>query len=74
MSILIDSKFSQEFKCVKFRIITKVFNCFISINKIEQQCVVLKFLFQSLRLKDHMKTIDIDQSLSNSDILEHRFF
>ena len=44
----------------------------ISIDKFEQQCVVPKVMFQPPRLKDHVHTIDIDQSLSNNAIYEHK--
>ena len=40
----------------------------VSLNK----CFVLKFVLQLPRIKDHMNTIGIDQSLINSDIFEHR--
>ena len=45
----------------------------ISINKFEQQWFVLKCMLQSPRLKYHMNTIGIDQSLSNSALFEHRW-
>ena len=47
---------------------TKLVDCIISINTFEHQCVVLKDKLQSAILKDHMKAIGIDQSLSNSAI------
>ena len=45
---------------------------FISVDTFEQQCAVLKGMLQSNRLKDNMKTIGIDLSLSNNALLEHR--
>ena len=45
-------------------------DCVISIDIFKQRCVVLKGMFQSPRLKYHMNTIDIDQSLSNSAVFE----
>ena len=52
---------------------TKVIDSIISINKFEQQCVVLKGMLQSPRLKYHVHTIGIDRSLSNNAIYEHKF-
>ena len=66
MCFQIDGKSSQAAKCVKSRITTKVIDCVISDDTFEQQCIVLKGMLQSTRLKDNMKTIGIDQSLSNS--------
>ena len=39
----------------------KVIDYILSINKFEQQCVVLKGILQSPWLKDHLQTIGIDQ-------------
>ena len=50
---------------------TKVIEYVLSIDKFEQKCVVLEGMLQSPRLKYHMKTIGIDQSLSNSALFEH---
>ena len=44
----------------------------LSIDKFEQQCVVLKGMLQSPRLKDHAQTIGIHPSLSNNAIYEHK--
>ena len=44
----------------------------LSIDKFEQQYVVLKGMLQSPRLKDHVQTIDIHPSLSNNAIYEHK--
>ena len=63
---------AQAAKCVKSRIVTKLIYSVLSIDKFEQRCVMFKGKLQSLRLKDHMKIICIHQSLSNSDIFEHR--
>ena len=67
-----DSKYAQVANCVKYRIITKVVDCVLSIDTFDQQCVVFKGMLQSPRLKYHMKTIGNDQPLSNSAIFEHR--
>ena len=68
----IDGKSTHAAKCVKSRIITKVIACVLSINKFEQQCVMLKGMLKPIRLKNYVKTIGIDQSLSNSALFEHR--
>ena len=44
----------------------------LSIDTFEQQCVVLKVIFQSLRLKDHIQTIGVDPSVSNNAVYEHK--
>ena len=67
-----DSKTSQADKCVKYRIMIKVIDYILSIDTFEQQCVVLKGMSQSLRLKYHVKIIGIDQSLRNTDLFEHK--
>ena len=51
---------------------TKVIDSVLLIDKFEQKCVVFKGMLQSLRLKYHIQTIDIDQSLSNNSIYEHK--
>ena len=72
MCFQIGGKLAQAAKCVKSSIITKVIDFVISIDKFEQKCVVLKVTLQSPRLKYHMKTIVVDQSLSNISLSEHR--
>ena len=67
----ISGKPAQTARCDKYKIITKVVDYVISIDTFEQKCVVIKGMFKSPRLKYHMKTISIDQSLSNSAIFEH---
>ena len=44
----------------------------LSVDKFEQQCVVLKGMLQSQRLNYHIQTIGIDQYLSNNAIYEHK--
>ena len=44
----------------------------LSIDTFEQQCVVLKGMLQSPRLKYHVQTTVIDQYLSNNAIYEHK--
>ena len=42
------------------------------IDIFEQQCVLIKVMLQSLRLKHHVQTIGIDPSLSNNALYEHK--
>ena len=56
-----DGKTAQAAKCIKSRIMTKVIDCVILIDKFEQQCVVIKVMLQSPRLKYHLNNIGIDQ-------------
>ena len=72
MCFKIDGKYQHAVKCVKSRIITKVIDFIILIDTFEKKCVVLKGMLQLTRLKYHMKTIGIGQSLSNSNLFEHR--
>ena len=49
----------------------------LSIDKFEQQCVVIKGMLQSPRLKDHVQTIGIDPSLRkiiymNTNVLKNQ--
>ena len=73
MCFLKEVKSDQATRCIKSSIITKVIDYVLSINKFEQQYVVLKVMLQSPRLKYHKQTISIDQSLSNNAIYEHKF-
>ena len=73
MCFHIDGKSAQASTFVKSKIITKVIDCVLSVNISVQQCVMLKCMLQSPRLKYHINTIGIDQSLSNSSLFEHRF-
>ena len=59
MCIKIDNKPAQAARCVKPRIMTKVIDCILYIDKFEQQFVVLKVMLKSPYLKDHIKTIGI---------------
>ena len=65
-------KSAQATGCIKLGIMTKVIDYVLSIDTFEQQCVVLKGMLQSSRLKYHVKTIGIDQSLSNNSLYEHK--
>ena len=66
-----DDKSSQSAKCVKSRIMTKVIDCILLINKFEHQCVVLKGILQSTRLEYNVNNMGIDQSLINSALFKH---
>ena len=61
MCFQIDGKSAQAAKCVKSRIMTKVIDCVLSIDEFEQKNVVLKGMLHSPRIKDHVKTIGIEQ-------------
>ena len=52
---------------------TKVIDYVFSIDTFEQQCVVLKGMLQSPRLKYHVQTIGIDQYLSKNAIYEQKY-
>ena len=62
----------QADRCIKLRITTKVIDYVLLIATLEQQCIVLKGMLKSPRIKDHMNTIGIDQSLSKNALYEHR--
>ena len=51
---------------------TKLIDTIIDIDSFEYQCVILKVLLQSERLKQHMVIIGMDQYLSNSAFYESR--
>ena len=51
---------------------TKVVDYVLLNDTFEQQCVVLKGMLQLPRLKNHVKTIGIDQYLSNNALFEHK--
>ena len=72
MCFLKESKTDQAVRCIKSRIMTKVIDSVLSIDKFEQQCGVFKGTFQSLRLKYHVQTIGIDQSSRNNALYEHK--
>ena len=50
----------------------KLIDSVLSIDIFEQQCVVIKGMFLSPRLKYHVHYIGIDQSLRNSSLYEHK--
>ena len=66
MCFLKEGKTDQATRCIKSRMMTKVIDYVLSIDTFEQKIVVLKGMFQSPRLKDHVHTIGIDLSLTQS--------
>ena len=66
------AKNAQDSRCTKSRIMTKVIDYVLSIDKFEQQCVVIKGMLKSPRLKYHVKTIGIEQSLSKNVLYEQK--
>ena len=72
MCFLKEIKSDQATRCIKSRIMTKVIDSVLSIDTFEKQCVVLKGILQSTRLKDHVQTIGIHPSLSNNSIYKHK--
>ena len=67
-----EGKSDQAAGCIKSSIMTKVIDSVLSIDTFEQQCVVIKGMLQSPRLKYHVQTIGIDPSLSNNTIYAHK--
>ena len=74
ISFHINVKSSQAAKIVESRIISKVINSILFIDKFENKCVVLKGMLQSLRLKYHTNTISFDQSVRNRSSFEYKCF
>ena len=73
MCFLKEGKSDQAARSIKSRIMTKVIDYVLSIDTFEQQCVVIKGMLQSPRLKDHVNTIGIHPSLSNNAIYEYKY-
>ena len=67
-----EGEYDQAVRCIKSRIMTMVIDYVLSIDNNEQQCIVIKVMFQSLRLRYHVQTIGIYQSLRNNTIYEHK--
>ena len=67
-----EGKSDQAAGCIKSRIMTKVIDSVLSIDTFEKKYVMIKSMLHSLRLKDHVQTIGIDQSLSNNALYEHK--
>ena len=58
-----DGKTAQADRCIKSRIMNKVIDSVILIDTFEQKYVVFKGMLKSPRLKYHVQTIGIYQSL-----------
>ena len=56
-----DGKTAHATRCIKLRLTTKVIDSVLWIDTFEQQCVEIKCMLQLPLLKDHVKTINIDQ-------------
>ena len=61
-----EGKSDQTTRCVQSRKMNRVIDYVLSIGTFEQQCVVLKVMVQSTRLKDHVHTIGIEPFLINN--------
>ena len=72
MCFQVNSKSPHAAQCVKSRVLNKSIDSFLYINTFEQQCVVIKNMFQSSRLEDHMKNIGIYRSSFTMSSFEHR--
>ena len=57
----IERKTDYEEQCDKTRALTKVMETFTFIESFQHNIVILKGLFNSERLKQHMVTIGVDQ-------------
>ena len=67
-----DGKSDHTSQCSKSRASNKVICLIIDVASFEKRCVVLKGFFHSDQLKQHIITIGIYQSLSNSSLYKHR--
>ena len=57
----------------KSRALKKMIDLILEIKSFEKQCVILKGLLQSDKLKQHIVTIIIYQTLSNCTMYKHRY-
>ena len=72
MCLQVNNKSPHVAQCVKSRLLNKAIDSILSIDTFQQQCVVIKYMLQSSRLEDHMKTIGVDQSSFARSSFEHR--
>ena len=72
MCLQVNRKYPHAAQCFKSRVLNKAIYSILSIDTFEKQCVVITCMLQSSRLKDHMKTIGIEQSLFTRSSFEHR--
>ena len=68
----INSKSPHAAQCVKSRLLNKAIYYILSIDTVEKQCVVIKFMLQLSCLEDNTKTIGIDQLLCNKYSFEQK--
>ena len=59
MYIMKEGKYDQAAKCIEARIMSKVIDYVLSIDNLEQKCVVIKVMLLSPQLKYYVQTIDI---------------
>ena len=71
MCFQVNIKSTHAVQCVKSRVLNKAIYYILSIDTFEQQCVVIKFMFQSSCLEDRMNTIGIDRSSFTRSYFEH---
>ena len=71
MCFQVNIKSPHAAQCFKSRVLNKAIDSILSIDTFEQQCVVIKCMFQSLSLEDHMKIIGIDRSSFTMSSFEH---
>ena len=64
----IDGKSAHASQCAKSGAFNKFIDSILDIEPFEQQCVVLKVLFQSKQQKQHIITDRVYQLLSNSEM------
>ena len=65
-------KSAHAAQCYNSPVLTKLIGLILHFESFEQQCVIIKGLLQSDQLKKNIVTIEIDQSLSNCEMYEHR--
>ena len=73
LCLQIDCKSACESECDKSRVLTKVIESIIEIGSFDHMCVIIKELFHSEKLKQHIVKIVLYQSLSNSAMYKHRY-
>ena len=68
----IHGKSAHSAQCAKSYVLTRVIDNIPDIDSFEHQCFILKGLLKSEQTKQHMTIIGVYQSLSKSDLYEHR--
>ena len=67
-----DGKTAHAAQCSKSYALTEVVDLILDIYFFEHQCVIIKGLLQSELLEQHIVTVLLNQSLSNSSMYEHK--